>query len=148
MLKLTASVLAALALSCATSGVQPAEDFDVEVEQLDARPIERNGILADMEFGITVTNHTEYPWRVDAVALKTVTSTHFTVPAQPRPWGQVIAPGHSNDFSFWTPVQAAVGFSKLTLPMRVRLDLVGPNGEKRTKTFTREMQAWLSPAQP
>ena len=144
MLKLTVIAIAAFALSCASAGNEAA-DFDVAIEQLDATPVERAGVLARMELGVTVTNRTEYPWRVDAVIVQSVTATHFTVPQTPQRWGQIVAPGHSNEFAFWTTVQATINFSKLRVPMRIRLDVVGPNGEKRTETFTREMEAWLVP---
>lgn len=138
-----------LALGCASANHSPAGDFDVTIEQTDASAMGGRGeILARMEFAVTVTNRTAYPWRVDAVSLQSVTATHFTVPPTPQPWGQLIAPAGSNELSFWSVVQATINFTKLKVPMRVRIDLTGPNGEKRTETFTRDVEAWLSGEPP
>jgi len=135
------------ALACSAATDTPTGDFDVQIAQTDASPVGKRGeTLARMELAITVTNRTEYPWRVESVGVQSVTATHFSIPPTPQPWGQMIAPGRSNELAFWTVVQATINFSKLTVPMRVKLVLVGPNGERRSETFTRNMEAWLEPA--
>ncbi len=142
-----AVAIAALALSCTSGGHEP-DDFQVAIEQTDALPFDKNSVLTNMQFAIKVTNRTERPWRVHALSLESVKSTEFSVPRTPQSWGQVVAPGESNEFAYWTRVQAAVGFSKMPMPMWITLELASPNGERRTETFTREMNAWVPPVTP
>lgn len=137
-----------LPISCSTGaavattgeGGETTDDFDVDVEQLNAPMLMRGFNSVDVKFEVAVTNRTAIPVTVEHIALQSVGAGEYQIPPRSRPFQKLIAPGAQEKFEFWATAQVddpTIG-TKAPLTLRTMLTLKDAQG-KRTESFVRRV---------
>lgn len=132
-----------LLTACATAPAP--NDIDVQIRQTDAADLQ-HGVREGIELEITVANRSSVPWTVESIGVQSVRTDHLTIPRRMERFDQTIAPGAEETLRRWWFAQATIDFDSVEIPVRIELYLVGPNGQRRTETFSRTLDAWATKA--
>jgi hypothetical protein len=127
-------------------------DFDVSVDQI-AAPMamptsssERTPVIPlDVQYAITVTNHTSEPVTIQRIALSTPPGP-FSIPVTQRSFKTSIAPGASERVEFWATGNARDANAGAQAPtiIRTRITFETSGGAKRSESFLRRVNGAFS----
>jgi len=137
-----------LPISCSTGaaiattgeGSQSTDDFDVDVEQMNAPMLMPGFSAVDVKFEVAVTNRTSRAVTLEHIALQSLGAGTYQIPSRSRPFHKTIAPGAQEKFEFWAAAQVddpTMG-TKAPLTLRTMLTLKDARG-KRTESFVRRV---------
>jgi hypothetical protein len=128
------------------------QDFDVAVDQI-AAPMAMPASSGDrtpaapldVQYAITVTNHTSEPVTVKRIALSTPPGP-FTIPVTQRSFKTSIAPGGNERIEFWATGNARDANAGANAPtiIRTRITFETSGGTKRSETFLRRVNGAFS----
>lgn len=138
---MTRFLVVLLLAACTTAPA--ASDIDVQIRQTGADTLEHE-VSEGVELEITVANRSAVPWRVESVAVQTMRTDYLNIPRRMERFDRTIAAGQEETLRRWWFAEATVDFDSVEIPVRIELYLAGPNGERRTETFSRMLDAWVT----
>jgi hypothetical protein len=128
------------------------QDFEVSVEQISTpmamstSSSDRTPVTPlDVQYAITVTNHTSEPVTIKRIALSTPPGP-FSIPVTQRSFKTPIAPGASEQVEFWATGNARDANAGANAPtiVRTRITFETSGGTKRSESFLRRVNGAFS----